>query len=65
MLRDTQAAGKRKCGREKTRRQVRFPGLVTDAEMLGVHRNHLYLVLAGKRNSAALLHRYQVLKGIK
>lgn len=41
---------------------MRFPGLVGDAELLGVHRNHLYLVLSGQRVSADLLSRYQVLK---
>lgn len=45
-----------------TRRQVRFPGLVTSAEALGVSRNHLYLVLAGKRVSASLARRYLDLK---
>ena len=40
------------------KRQVRFPGLVNAADHLGVHRNHLYLVLAGKRVSASLMKRY-------
>ena len=43
-------------------RQVRFPGLCNDAHALGVHRNHLYLVLAGKRVSADLMRRYRALK---
>ena len=65
MLRD--ATSKSKAGKvnKKTRRQVRFPGLVSDAERLGVHRNHLYLVLSGRRSSAALLSRYHTLKGTK
>ena len=46
----------------RKRRQVRFPGLVTDAETLGVHRNHLYLVLSGRRESASLMKRYRSLK---
>lgn len=50
---------------KRVRRQVRFPGLVTDAETLGVHRNHLYLVLAGKRISADLTKRYRALKNGK
>lgn len=65
MLHDAQATGKRKARREKTRRVVRFPGLVTDAETLGVHRNHLYLVLAGQRRSVSLLNKYRELKGLK
>lgn len=65
MLRDTHATGKRKAGRVKTRRQVRFPGLLTDAETLGVHRNHLYLVLTGARTSHALLKRYRELHNQK
>jgi hypothetical protein len=62
MLRDTQATAKRKGRRDKTRRVVRFPGLVTDAEHLGVHRNHLYLVLTGKRVSHTLTARYHQMK---
>ncbi len=48
--------------KSKPRRQVRFPGLVTDAEALGVHRNHLYLVLSGRRVSKSLTNRYRALK---
>lgn len=62
MLRDAQATRKRKGRPEKYRRSVRFPGLLNDAQALGVHRNHLYLVLSGRRVSASLLHRYQQLK---
>jgi hypothetical protein len=45
------------------KRRVRFPGLVNDAAKLRVHRNHLYLVLSGKRISHSLKRRYQQLKG--
>ena len=65
MLRDAQATYKREARVKKTRRVVRFPGLVTDAETLGVHRNHLYLVLSGQRSSISLLQKYRELKGIK
>ena len=63
MLRDAQATGKRKLGKEKPLRSVRFPGLLTAAQQLGVHRNHLYLVLSGQRTSHRLLARYHQLKG--
>jgi hypothetical protein len=65
MLRDAQATIKRNARVKKTRRVVRFPGLVTDAERLGVHRNHLYLVLSGQRTSQKLLTKYQELKTTK
>ena len=39
-----------------------FPGIVKDAEALGVNRIHLFLVLKGERESASLLRRYQELK---
>lgn len=45
--------------RSKRKRQVRFPGLVNAADTLGVHRNHLYLVLSGKRISHRLKLRYE------
>ena len=50
-------------GPKKHKRRVRFPGLCTDAEDLGVHRNHLYMVLAGLWQSRSLLKRYTALKG--
>ncbi len=40
----------------------RFPGICEDAVELGVHRVHLYMVLAGKRSSDVLLARYRALK---
>lgn len=43
-------------------RLIRFPGLLTAADQLGVHRNHLYLVLSGQRTSHKLMRRYQALK---
>lgn len=63
MLRDAHATVKRKSGQDMTRRSVRFPGLMNAAHKLGCHRNHLYLVLTGKRTSHSLLRRYHQLKG--
>jgi hypothetical protein len=40
-------------------RRWRFRGLLRAAEALGVHRNHLYLVLSGRRKSRRLLARYE------
>jgi hypothetical protein len=65
MLRDAHATGKGKQGRVKPVRSVRFPGLINAAAALGVHRNHLYLVLSGQRKSRRLLSRYQQLKGTR
>ena len=42
----------------KPSRQVRFPGICTAAHDLGVHRNHLRLVLLGTRRSKSLVRRY-------
>jgi hypothetical protein len=58
MQRGTQVTPKHK----KPLRQVRFPGLMTAAHTLGVHRNHLYQVLAGKRTSHSLTRRYNAWK---
>lgn len=44
------------------KRQVRFPGLINHAAALDVHRNHLYLVLSGKRTSKTLMKRYHELQ---
>lgn len=41
---------------------AKFPGINGDARSLGVSRQHLYAVLAGKRTSARLLARYSSLK---
>lgn len=65
MLRDAQATGKKKAGRVDSLRSVRFPGLMNAAKALGVHRNHLYLVLSGQRTSHRLLARYHQLKGVR
>lgn len=65
MLRDAQASLKKKGGKEKPLRSVRFPGLMAAAHTLGCHRNHLYLVLSGKRTSHRLLARYRQLKGTR
>ena len=56
MQRDTHAT------RSIRKRQVKFPGLLNAALALGVHRNHLYLVLSGQRTSKSLLRRYRALK---
>lgn len=42
--------------------RVKYRGLVADAAMLGVHHNHLYMVLSGRRKSTSLLRRYRALK---
>jgi len=49
--------------KQKPSRQVRFPGICTFAHELGVHRNHLRLVLMGKRKSKSLMDRYAELTG--
>jgi hypothetical protein len=40
-------------------RRILFPGLGAAARALKVHRNHLYLVLAGKRTSHSLMQQYR------
>jgi hypothetical protein len=45
-----------------TKKLVRFPGIVSDAQRLGVHRIHLYLVLTGQRQSRRLMERYRALR---
>lgn len=42
--------------------RVRFPGIMSDASVLGVDRIHLFRVLKGERQSASLLRRYRALK---
>lgn len=62
MLLETKATRNKK--RRVTRRgATRFPGLLDAAKKLGVHRNHLYLVLSGRRVSHSLTERYAELKG--
>lgn len=41
--------------------RYRFHGICRHAELLGVHRIHLYQVLAGLRTSHSLLRRYKAL----
>ena len=61
MLHEAKAARKKK--RTIVRRgRTLFPGLLDDARSLKVHRNHLYLVLSGRRTSHSLLARYKQLK---
>lgn len=63
MLRDASRKSEPKASRKKTRgRVVLFPGLVSSAKALKVHRNHLYLVLKGRRISHRLLARYRELQ---
>ena len=45
------------------KRQVMFTGIVADAKLLGVSREHLFRVLIGQRISRSLLKRYRELKG--
>lgn len=46
----------------KDKRQIKYPGIVECAEALGVSREHLYRVLEGDRESAALTHAWQYWK---
>jgi hypothetical protein len=47
---------------KKPRRQVRFPGIITDAEILGESLQHLFEVLIGRRPSLRLRLAYDGLK---
>lgn len=47
--------------RKSTERAPRIRGLCKAAESLGCHRNHLYLVLSGRRTSHSLQARYEAL----
>lgn len=47
---------------KKPRRQVRFPGIVTDAETLGCNYRSLYRVLTGEWKIPGLKSRYEALK---
>jgi hypothetical protein len=47
--------------KSQQKRRTRFPGICTDAELLGVSREHLYRVLTGERESKSLLERYRAL----
>lgn len=63
MLRVAANKGEPKAIRENAeKRRVLFPGLSTYARLLGVHRNHLYLVLSGRRQSRSLVRRYRSLR---
>lgn len=46
----------------KSRRQVRFPGIITDAETLKVNRVTLYRALTGEWKLPGLKSRYDALK---
>ena len=58
MLRETKSKASQKAGK----RLIRFKGLVAAAREFGVHRNHLYLCLAGKRASRSLVAKWNDLK---
>lgn len=58
MLRAAQENARQKKGK----RPIRFRGLVAAAREFGVHRNHLYLCLAGKRVSHSLVAKWNDLK---
>lgn len=45
----------------KARRRVKFPGIASHAEVLGVTRQHLFYVLDGSRHSPQLAARYRAL----
>ncbi len=47
--------------RKSSSRSPRIKGLCRAAEHLGCHRNHLYLVLSGRRVSHSLQARYDAL----
>lgn len=44
---------------------MRFPGIMEAAKRLGVHRNHLYLVLRGDRVSHRLTRAYRAMKEVQ
>ena len=46
----------------KKKRTIRFRGINADAVELGVRREHLWMVLTGRRESAILNRRYKALK---
>lgn len=48
--------------KRKGKLRSRWPGIVRDAELLGVTRQHLFYVLKGERKSPPLLRRYRALK---
>jgi hypothetical protein len=45
------------------KRQVRFPGIITDAKALGVHRVTLYRMFTGEWKLPGLSARYRKYKG--
>lgn len=49
----------------KRPKKIRFPEICADARELGVHRCHLYQVLAGRRRSLSLMRRYAELQNKK
>lgn len=56
-----QREAKTRNSKTRIRRAPRIRGLCRAAEALGCHRNHLYLVLSGRRVSHSLKARYEAL----
>ena len=48
---------------EKRKRRVVYPNISRHADELGCRREHLWMVLTGRRKSRRLLARYQELVG--
>jgi hypothetical protein len=46
---------------DKRTRPLRFPGIGLYSRKLGVTREHLFMVLTGKRTSTRLMRRYSAL----
>ena len=44
------------------KRKIKYPGIVKDAELLGISRKQLFCVLEGERPSKSLTRRYHELK---
>ena len=47
--------------RAETKAKKRYPGITRHAEQLGVRREHLWMVLTGRRESRSLRARYAAL----
>lgn len=52
---------KRQAKRAGGKRAIHYKGICEHAKALGVHRNHLYMVLSGRRESTSLMSRYNQL----
>ena len=47
------------------KRKPGIPGICGDAKRLGVRREHLWMVLTGRRHSKPLIQRYHALQRVK